>query len=184
MKLEKTADAARAIKAGRLAQGLTQQALADRVGIARQSLARIEKGSGGAAFDTYLSLFEALGITLETHSRAASAEIARPDLPARPARTMENTGRAIALVPPLDDERREAIMRLGREAAKHLSQVATSALSFDEFRTTMTETVSTDADGESRRSPEEERLAHLRSVIESHEPMATDGADARTDGAG
>lgn len=183
MKLEKTADAARAIKAERLAQGLTQSALADQVGIARQSLARIEKGSGGAAFDTYLSLFEALGITLETHG-PAPAETSRQGLPAPPSRTVENLGRAIALIPPLDEKRREAIMRLGREAAKHLGQAATPALSFEEFRTMTPAPVKADADDESRRSSDAERLAHLRSVIESQEPMTTETSDARTDGAG
>lgn len=67
VKIEKSADAARAIKTRRLSQGLTQHDVAQSVGITRQSLARIEKGKGGGAFDTYLRLFDLLEIQLEAH---------------------------------------------------------------------------------------------------------------------
>lgn len=68
MQIQKPADLARLVKTRRQAQGLTQQNVADSVGITRQSLARIERGHGGASFDTVLRTFEALGIRLEATS--------------------------------------------------------------------------------------------------------------------
>ncbi|MBK0419898.1 helix-turn-helix transcriptional regulator [Leucobacter sp. CSA1] len=56
------------IKTERLSRGLTQQEVAGAVGITRQSLARIEKGHGGASLDTFLRIFSALGITLSATS--------------------------------------------------------------------------------------------------------------------
>ena len=68
MRIQKPADLARTVKTRRQAQGLTQQDIADAVGITRQSLARIERGHGGASFDTVLRIFEKLGIRLEATS--------------------------------------------------------------------------------------------------------------------
>lgn len=95
MRLTRTADAARAIRAVRLARGLTQRDLAEAVGIARQSLARIERGSGGAAFDTYLSLFEALGIGLE-FTASATADEPRSTGASDPPAPVRRSGRPIA----------------------------------------------------------------------------------------
>lgn len=69
MQIRKPADLARIVKTRRHAQGLTQQDIADAVGITRQSLARIERGHGGASFDTVLRIFEKLGIHLEATSK-------------------------------------------------------------------------------------------------------------------
>lgn len=65
MQIQKPADLARTVKTRRQAQGLTQQDIADAVGITRQSLARIERGHSGASFDTILRIFEKLGLRLE-----------------------------------------------------------------------------------------------------------------------
>lgn len=65
MQLQKPADLARLVKTRRQALDLTQHDVADSVGITRQSLARIERGHGGASFDTVLRIFERLGIIVE-----------------------------------------------------------------------------------------------------------------------
>lgn len=67
MQIQKSADLARIIKTQRQSQGLTQQDVADAVGVTRQSLARIERGHGGTSFDTVLRIFERLNIRLEAH---------------------------------------------------------------------------------------------------------------------
>ena len=68
VRIQKPADLARAVKTHRQAQGLTQQDVADAVGITRQSLARIERGHGGVSFDTVLRIIETLGLNFETTS--------------------------------------------------------------------------------------------------------------------
>ena len=68
MQIQKPADLARMVKARRQSQGLTQQDVADAVGMTRQSLARIERGHAGASFDLVLRIFEKLGIRLEANS--------------------------------------------------------------------------------------------------------------------
>ena len=65
MQIQKPSDLARIVKTQRQAQGLSQQAIADTVGITRQSLARIERGNGGASFDTVIRIFDTLGISLD-----------------------------------------------------------------------------------------------------------------------
>ncbi|WP_295839270.1 helix-turn-helix transcriptional regulator [uncultured Microbacterium sp.] len=65
MRIQKPADLARLVKTRRQAGGLTQQDVADAVGITRQSLARIESGHGGTSFETVLRIFERLDIQLE-----------------------------------------------------------------------------------------------------------------------
>lgn len=65
MQIQKPADLARIVKTQRQSQGLTQQDVADAVGITRQSLARIEQGRGGASFDTVVRVFEKLGVRLD-----------------------------------------------------------------------------------------------------------------------
>lgn len=75
MKIEKPSDVARIAKTERQARGLTQQEVADGVGITRQSLARLERGHGGASFETVLRVFDLLDIRLDAgvSSRAASS---------------------------------------------------------------------------------------------------------------
>ncbi|RLP75951.1 XRE family transcriptional regulator [Mycetocola tolaasinivorans] len=63
--IQKPADLARLIKTQRQTQRLTQQDVADAAGITRQSLARIERGHSGVAFDTILRIFEKLSIRLD-----------------------------------------------------------------------------------------------------------------------
>ena len=74
MQIHAPADAARAIKSRRLALGLTQLEAAQAIGITRQSLARIEQANGGGAFDTYLRLFDLLGIALSAELPSAADE--------------------------------------------------------------------------------------------------------------
>lgn len=65
MQVQTSADLARIVKTRRQAQALTQQDIADAVGITRQSLARIEHGHGGVSFDTVLRIFEKLSLHLD-----------------------------------------------------------------------------------------------------------------------
>lgn len=65
MRIEKPGDLARIVKMQRQAYGLTQQEVADAVGITRQSLARIERGNGGVSFDTVLKIFAELDVHLD-----------------------------------------------------------------------------------------------------------------------
>lgn len=65
MQIQKPSDLARLVKTRRQALGLTQQNVADSIGITRQSLARIESGHGGASFETVLRIFDQLDIRLE-----------------------------------------------------------------------------------------------------------------------
>ncbi len=66
MQITKPSDLARIVKTQRQAQGLTQQELANAVGITRQSLARVEGGHGGVSFETVLRLLDRLTLQLET----------------------------------------------------------------------------------------------------------------------
>lgn len=65
MKLQTPSDLARLIKNARVQRNLTQQDVADAVGITRQSLARLERGNGGTSFDTVLLILDHLGIHLD-----------------------------------------------------------------------------------------------------------------------
>lgn len=64
MKITGAQEAARLIHTSRVLAEITQQQLAERVGITRQTIARIEQGNGGASLDTYLAVFKELDITL------------------------------------------------------------------------------------------------------------------------
>lgn len=76
MQISTPSDLARTVKARRQALGLTQQDVAGVAGITRQSLARIERGSGGTSFDTVLRVFEPLGLTLDAATPTQSTETA------------------------------------------------------------------------------------------------------------
>lgn len=65
MKLQTPSDLARLVKNARVQRNLTQQDVADAVGITRQSLARLERGNGGISFDTVLLILDHLGIHLD-----------------------------------------------------------------------------------------------------------------------
>lgn len=65
MRIAKALDLARAIKNERHDQGITQQQLAETVGITRQTLSRLEQGDGGVSLDTYLRILDVLNITVD-----------------------------------------------------------------------------------------------------------------------
>jgi transcriptional regulator with XRE-family HTH domain len=65
VKLQTPSDLARLVKNARVQRNLTQQDVADAVGITRQSLARLERGNGGTSFDTVLLILDHLGIYLD-----------------------------------------------------------------------------------------------------------------------
>lgn len=71
VEVQKPADLARVIKNARLGMDLTQQDLADAVGVARQSIARIERGNASSSFDTVLRIFSRLGLTLSVQPQGA-----------------------------------------------------------------------------------------------------------------
>ena len=77
MKLQTPSDLARLVKNARVQRNLTQQDVADAVGITRQSLARLERGNGGTSFDTVLLILDNLGIHLDaTTDRRTTAPTA------------------------------------------------------------------------------------------------------------
>lgn len=65
VKLQTPSDLARLVKNARAQRDLTQQDVADAVGITRQSLARLERGNGGTSFNTVLLILDHLGIHLD-----------------------------------------------------------------------------------------------------------------------
>lgn len=65
MKLQTPSDLARLVKNARVQRNLTQQDVANAVGITRQSLARLERGNGAISFDTVLLILDHLGIRLD-----------------------------------------------------------------------------------------------------------------------
>lgn len=72
IQLQTPSDIARVIKNARAHQNLTQQEVADAVGITRQSLARLERGNGGTSFDTVLLILDHLGIRLDATTERRS----------------------------------------------------------------------------------------------------------------
>lgn len=77
LKLQTPSDLARLVKNARVQRNLTQQDVADAVGITRQSLARLERGSGATSFDTVLLILDHLGIQLDaTTDRRTTSPVA------------------------------------------------------------------------------------------------------------
>lgn len=62
------------LRDARKAQGLTQAELAERAGVARSWLARVEAGHRGAEFETLLRLLDALGMNLTLTPPAQPAQ--------------------------------------------------------------------------------------------------------------
>ena len=60
---------AEAVEAWRKLRGLTQTQLADRAGVGRRTIARLESGDGGVTIENLLRVLRALGL-LETLPRA------------------------------------------------------------------------------------------------------------------
>lgn len=73
VKLQTPSDLARLVKNARVQRNLTQQDVADAVGITRQSLARLERGNGATSFDTVLLILDHLGIHLDATTDRHSA---------------------------------------------------------------------------------------------------------------
>ena len=77
MKIQTPSHLARLVKNARAQRELTQQDVADAVGITRQTLARLERGHAGISFDTVILILDHLGIQLDatpTSPDEASAE--------------------------------------------------------------------------------------------------------------
>lgn len=81
VKLQTPSDLARIVKNARVKRNLTQQDVAEAVGITRQSLARLEQGNGGTSFDTVLLILDHLGIQIATatdqHTSASTRSTAQ-----------------------------------------------------------------------------------------------------------
>lgn len=71
MHLSRPADFSRLAKNGRQRSGLTQQQLADRAGVTRQLVARLENGTGDPSLSSALRVLNALDITLSTSPSSA-----------------------------------------------------------------------------------------------------------------
>ena len=91
MRIQKPSDLARIVKTRRQSLGLTQQDIADAVGVTRQSLARIESGNGGASFDTVLRIFGQLDGRLEAVKSVRQLDQSTPGVDAS-ALPPEKTG--------------------------------------------------------------------------------------------
>ena len=61
------------VKGARIERGLTQQALADKAGVSRAWLAKVESGHRGAEFEQVLKTFSALGVSLMARTAAPDA---------------------------------------------------------------------------------------------------------------
>lgn len=100
MKLQTPSDLARLVKNARTRRSLTQQDVADAVGITRQSLARLERGNGGTSFDTVLLILEHLGIHLDATAERRTADPAT--LATRGAAQAAADALAKRITPPID----------------------------------------------------------------------------------
>lgn len=78
VKLQTPSDLARLVKNARTQRALTQQDVADAVGITRQSVARLERGNGGTSFDTVLLILDHLGIHLDATTERRTTAPAAP----------------------------------------------------------------------------------------------------------
>lgn len=62
------------IRDQRLDLGMTQAALAQRIGVARSWVIRVERGKGGTEIGLVLKAFNALGLDMDVRPRNAPAE--------------------------------------------------------------------------------------------------------------
>lgn len=103
VKLQTPSDLARLVKNARTRRSLTQQDVADAVGITRQSLARLERGNGGTSFDTVLLILENLGIHLDATAERRTADPATlATLATRGAAQAAADALAKRITPPID----------------------------------------------------------------------------------
>lgn len=103
MRLQNPSNLARLVRNARTQLGLTQQDVADAVGITRQSLARLERGNCGISVGTVIVILDHLGIQLEAIPIAPTAAMPSPV-------TVTNEARAAAVA--LFDSERGATSRL------------------------------------------------------------------------
>jgi transcriptional regulator with XRE-family HTH domain len=94
--------------AGRLAElrtaaGLTQQQLADKAGLHRVQIARLETGQQGASWETVLALCKALGVSCEAF-RVAPADVPKKG-PGRPRKAAADAAGANVEEPAADGPR-------------------------------------------------------------------------------
>jgi transcriptional regulator with XRE-family HTH domain len=75
-----------AVRAARRSAKLSQQQLADRAGMSRVSLARLETGAGNPTWDTVLRVASVLGMRFEATWQPGRALPNQPALPKRAAR--------------------------------------------------------------------------------------------------
>ncbi len=123
MKLQTPSDLARLVKNARVQRNLTQQDVADAVGITRQSLARLERGNGGTSFDTVLVILDHLGIRLDaTTDRRPIASAAVPTRGAAQAAADALTKR---ITPLIGSDTLEA---LSKQILGSLPQIDTSGI--------------------------------------------------------
>lgn len=86
MELTSSAALGSAMRAARRSAKLSQQQLADRAGMSRVSLARLETGAGNPTWDTVLRVASVLGMRLEATWQPGLALPTQPALPKRVAR--------------------------------------------------------------------------------------------------
>ncbi|WOQ69952.1 helix-turn-helix transcriptional regulator [Microbacterium limosum] len=123
VKLQTPSDLARLVKNARAQRNLTQQDVADAVGITRQSLARLERGNGGTSFDTVLLIIDHLGIHLDaTTDRRTTAPVAVATRGAAQAAADALTTR---ITPLIDSGMLEA---LNKQITGSLPQIDTSGI--------------------------------------------------------
>lgn len=98
LSIKNAADFGRLIRARRKAAGLSQQALADQVGISRQSVIALEAGKGSFELGAALRCLRALGVTLSVAEPAtatgqvAATGIARHQATRQPAAPKAGAG--------------------------------------------------------------------------------------------
>lgn len=86
------------LKLARLRRKLSNAVVAQRAGISRTSLYKVEAGDAGATLGTYLRVMAALGLEADIHALAADDKVGRKlqDLalqaPATPARRRRSAG--------------------------------------------------------------------------------------------
>jgi len=73
MKANRPADVARLVSDRRAELGQTQQQVAERAGVTRQLIARLENGTGDPAVSSLLRVLNALDIDIELHHRTRRA---------------------------------------------------------------------------------------------------------------
>lgn len=99
------------VRAAREAAGMTQQEVADKSGMSRVWLARLERGDANVKLDSFLRVAAVLGITLEaTWDPDDSSKGDRPESAHRPVRAKRLAARSTK-----SDLRRSPSMRFWRE---------------------------------------------------------------------